>query len=280
MPGPRPGTVWRGRLLSRTIVDSKKLATVSERAALIYVLLLPQHDGEGMVEADDLSMLTGCGRFALAKKWTLEAMSGAREELVAAGLWQMSDGPHGDAAEFVGWEDHQRLDKIGRGSRLSGGRTTAISGATPAISGATLAQLRPRREEEVEDEVEGEEEGKRNGVPSLPRHDASDIRAAYSRAYETVTKAPALLKPADIQVIQSAIDLGTLERFPDLEAEFVRTLRGLQSKKLGMSCKATINCAGGDWTKDEPHKRTAPVRREGDPFGPDPVTGRPYHPGA
>jgi hypothetical protein len=172
MPGPKPGTIWRGRLLSRTIVDSKKLATVGERAALVYVLLLPQHDGEGMIEADDLSMLTGCGRFALARNWSLLDMATVREELVGAGLWSMTDGPHGEAAEFVGWEDHQRLDKIGRGSRLSGRTSPAISGTTPAISGTTQAQLRPRREVEVEVEVEDEDEAEavtRTSSSSSPR---------------------------------------------------------------------------------------------------------------
>lgn len=272
--GPKPGSIWRGRILSRTIVDSKKLSGVGERAALVYVLLLPQHDGEGMIEADGLSMLVGCGRFALAHSWSTGDMDAAREELVGAGLWKVGDGPHGDAALYVGWENHQRLDKIGRGTRLS-------ESETPGNSGETMAQLRrnsglEEKGREVEDEVEGEVNGNGSG------HTLADIRGTFGMAFEEVTQSPATLSPKDLEAAREALELGTCDRFPDLKREFVRTLRGLKSKNLRMSLRAVLNNLGSDWgTEKAANARKTPrPRREGDPFGDDPTTGRPYHPGA
>lgn len=247
-------------MLSRTIADSKKLSEVSERAALVYLLLLPQHDGEGLIEADALSLLVAAGRFAISHGWTQDDLEAVRAELVKAELWVLKDGPHGEAAEYANWQNHQRLDKIGRGSSIAPdsdetpgnyGKTSADYGETPALKGREGKGSRREGEVEAPAAFHVDDE--------LPR-----IRRSFARAFEQVTKSPFTIKPADLETFRLAAQLGTCRPWPDdtdLLAEIVRTLEGMQRRGVRYSVRTAINHLGESW--DEP-----PAQRQNgkDPF--------------
>lgn len=264
-------------MLNRELMTSRKFRSLGWAARTIYCATYPFADRDGRLPGDPEECWAYTGAAILIDAAGFAAVV---REIVESGLWIEGNGPDGEP--YVEIRAFAEAQSGFRYDREKPGRWDA--GPTPESlrtnSGSTPEQVRTnsglREENGSESESEREENG--NGVPA--RHTIHDIRAAYARAFEEVTKSPALLKPADIQVIQSAIDLGTLEPFPDLEREFVRTLRGLKSKNLGMSCKATINCVGGDWIKDGKPKPEPRPRDANNPFGNDPATGRPYHPGA
>lgn len=113
---PRPP----GRLVSSSLSESEKLSRCSERAALIYALTLPQHDGEGRLQVDDVSMLDMLGRFAITHGWHVREMPALREEIGDSGLWRLYQTKSGKVcAEVTDWHKHQRTDKIRRGSNLA-----------------------------------------------------------------------------------------------------------------------------------------------------------------
>lgn len=109
-----------GRLVSATVSESECLARCSERAALVYLLTLPRHDGEGRLEVDDVSMVDMVGRFGIVHRWNVDIMPAIREEISSAGLWRVYETEDGKlCAEVIKWERHQRLDRITRGSDLT-----------------------------------------------------------------------------------------------------------------------------------------------------------------
>lgn len=113
---PRPP----GRLVSSSLSESEKLSRCSERAALVYVLTLPQHDGEGRLQVDDVSMLDMLGRFAIIHEWHVRDMGALRDEIGQSGLWRLYQTKSGKlCAEVTDWQKHQRIDKIRRGSILA-----------------------------------------------------------------------------------------------------------------------------------------------------------------
>lgn len=276
-------------MLSRTIADSKKLSTLSERAALVYLLMLPQHDGEGMVECDDMSMLVACGRFAAAHGWDLPKMAEVREELVHSSIWILEEGPHGIAAEYANWMEHQRLEKIGRGSRIT------------ANYGTTSAQLRHNsglegKGREVEEKGrEGEAPGERaKPTPAPLPHDANHDGDSWSISDEAsrirlalVPIAPAMWTPggSESELIHRYAREGTCRRWPDGKlAAHLADLHGKIQAKRGKAPDMAylLRQINADWDPSPEKKATKeiPPARPGDPFGCDVLTGRPYHPGA
>lgn len=123
-----------------------------------------------------------------------------------------------------------------------------------------------------------------NGQSWNSAEEESRIRASFSRVFEKEVGEPALLRPKDLEVVASAARLGTCIPFPDLDAEFLRTLRGvLKRPRMRPTLDTLVNHVGETWedsTAKQNGRRPIPQRRDGDPFGYDPVTGRPYHPGA
>jgi len=257
-------------MINRELMTSRKFRSLGWTARALYCAIYPFADRDGRVPGDPEELWASTGAAILIDAAGFSAIV---DEIVESGLWIRGESKDGDRfLEIRGFADAQ---KGARFDREKPGRWN--SGVAPDDSGPTPESLRTNsglseREWEREPERNGNEKG---DPPTL-----SDIRASFGRAYEAVTSSPAVLSPKDVEAAREAVELGTCDRFPDLVTEFSRTLRGLQSKNLRMSLRATLNNLGSAWGDERPAGRQKRQRLDGDPFGDDPATGRPYHPGA
>lgn len=103
--------------------SNRRMASVSERAALLYLLSITYGDREGRLPGDARDLIDEtCALLAMRWGWTDDVVVGLRDELVKAGLWSIWE-VHG--ARVVGierWRDHQHPSKLAeeRPSELPG----------------------------------------------------------------------------------------------------------------------------------------------------------------
>lgn len=239
---PRPP----GRLVAASLSESEKLSLCSERAALIYCLTLVQHDGEGRLQVDDVSMLDMLGRFAITHGWHVREMPALREEIGTSGLWRLYETKCGKTcAEVTDWQKHQRIDKIKRGSSLMD-EAGGICG-TDTGDGYAGGIPRPRegkgREEKLSEEKREptrariSEENAGNGRERAPTSSLSSNRntALYQKDAVLAAMARALGKE---EFVESNVDekarirfSGPIERCPDFDAFLAWAIPPLREKK-------------------------------------------------
>lgn len=264
--------------------SNRRLAGVGVEAALLYLLALPYGDREGRLFGEPGDLIDEvCPAFARRHGWSEGFVDGLIEELVRVGLWERWSGPEGRVVGICRWHDHQHP------SRLAEERPSAFADPPPSPypspplkSNGSEWNNRTEPDEIVRNRPEP------SGSPAAFHVDdeISRIRRCYCRSIEEVTNAPATLNPGDVEIIKAAAGLGTCRKWETEEAlgqEMVRTLRGMSKRSLPMKSKVLFNHLDESW-EDKQNGHTSArkpyVRKEGDPFGPDPATGRPYHPGA
>lgn len=98
----------RGRMINRELANSKKLASLPERSALLYVFAYAYSDVEGRFEADDDSLLGYAARYGRRRGWSEETVAADREALHRSGLWIVWGHGENIYAQIVDFHRHNR----------------------------------------------------------------------------------------------------------------------------------------------------------------------------
>jgi hypothetical protein len=169
------------RMISKSISTSRKLARVSDRAALLFTWLQPHTDDYGRMEGDPPTVRA---RVVPMRKWTDEHVETALEELVKAGLlyWYEAEGEQ--YVEIVAFEEHQTF-KNDRPRRAEyPGRPADSDG----IQNVPDGNNRPRKLSEGKlSEVKGILSGENPAQDLLPSNASAFIRF-FSEATQAIRK--------------------------------------------------------------------------------------------
>jgi hypothetical protein len=129
-----------GRMLKKTIANSRKLATVSDKAKVLWFMMLPHTDVEGRLKVCPPIVK---GQYLTMLNYSLAAIQKALTELHNAGLIILYEVEGNQYAEFTRFKDFQSLrpDREGESSILP-----PDSGTTPGVdqenSGVREVKLR------------------------------------------------------------------------------------------------------------------------------------------
>jgi len=145
----------KGRMLRRDISKSKKIASLSERSAVLFFMLIPHLNSFGKMNGSPYFVKGEV--VPLLKYFTIPIIEKCLDEITdkTSLKWFEKDGLL--FIHSTNWQEHQDL----RGDRMG-------SDDMPDYSGSTPGALHHEVEVEVEVEVKGEGEGKSGATPPKP----------------------------------------------------------------------------------------------------------------
>ena len=129
----------RGRMLKKEIANSKKMAMVSDRAKVIYLMMLPHTDVEGRVKACPPIVK---GQYLTMLKYTAAMIQKALEELHKVGLIVLYIHNGDQLAEYTRFGEFQNLNASREAESHISPPTPENSCITPENSPLSLSKVK------------------------------------------------------------------------------------------------------------------------------------------
>jgi hypothetical protein len=145
--------VARGRMVSKSLFGSKKFAKLTERQALLYVMVLTHSDVKGRFEADPETLQVNSGRLGLAHSWSAPGLIEDLDALHAVGLidfWRVGEDSYGEIVDFSAHNtvrvDREAESKIpdNPSRRTPGARREDSRKAPTQVKGEVKAQVKKK----------------------------------------------------------------------------------------------------------------------------------------